>query len=182
MLSAYDCSNKKRFNSRRKVDSELAATTPVGSVFQMCGISSDGPSTATFSFRTRNIPSSCVRIRRRSIVADDNIFVVIFVTCQKGSHTGAVWRIRLIGGCAAAMRPDVKSLRPLVIFFSSDAPGRPPAVSELSARYSGPPANGLFAARTTLFSPQNGQTPPNERCVARKSIVAAAAADKATVT
>jgi len=71
-------------------------------------------------------------------------------------------------------------------FFSSDASGRPPAVSELSARYSGPPANGLFAAWTPLFSPQNGQTPPNERCVARKSIVAAAAAaaaaDKATVT
>jgi len=29
--------NKKRFNSRRKVDSELAATTSVGSVFQMGG-------------------------------------------------------------------------------------------------------------------------------------------------
>ena len=28
---------KKRFNSRRKVDSELTATTSVGSVFQMCG-------------------------------------------------------------------------------------------------------------------------------------------------
>jgi len=31
MMSAYDCLNKKRFNSRRKVDSELAATTSVGS-------------------------------------------------------------------------------------------------------------------------------------------------------
>ena len=29
--------NKKRFSSRRKVDSELAATTSVGSVFRMCG-------------------------------------------------------------------------------------------------------------------------------------------------
>jgi len=28
---------KKRFNSRRKVDSEFAATTSVGSLFQMCG-------------------------------------------------------------------------------------------------------------------------------------------------
>jgi len=37
MISGYDCLNKKRFNSRRKVDSEFAATTSVGSVFQMCG-------------------------------------------------------------------------------------------------------------------------------------------------
>ena len=37
MMSAYDCLNKKRFSSRRKVDSELAATTSVGSVFQTCG-------------------------------------------------------------------------------------------------------------------------------------------------
>jgi len=37
MMSGYDCLNKKRFSSRRKVDSELAATTSVGSVFQMCG-------------------------------------------------------------------------------------------------------------------------------------------------
>jgi len=37
MMSRYDCLNKKRFNSRLKVDSELAATTSVGSVFQMCG-------------------------------------------------------------------------------------------------------------------------------------------------
>jgi len=36
-MSGYDCLNKKRFNSRRKVDSELAATTSVGSVLQMCG-------------------------------------------------------------------------------------------------------------------------------------------------
>ena len=36
-MSGYDCLNKKRFSSRRKVDSELAATTSVGSVFQMCG-------------------------------------------------------------------------------------------------------------------------------------------------
>jgi len=31
MMSGYDCLNKKRFSSRRKVDSELAATTSVGS-------------------------------------------------------------------------------------------------------------------------------------------------------
>jgi len=37
MMSGYDCLNKKRSSSRRKVDSELAATTSVGSVFQMCG-------------------------------------------------------------------------------------------------------------------------------------------------
>ena len=37
MMPGYDCLNKKRFNSRRKVDSELAATTSVGSIFQMCG-------------------------------------------------------------------------------------------------------------------------------------------------
>jgi len=37
MMSGYDCLNKKRFSSRRKVDSELAATTSVGSVFQMRG-------------------------------------------------------------------------------------------------------------------------------------------------
>ena len=40
MMSGYDCLNKKRFNSRRKVDSELAATTSVGSVLQMCGAAS----------------------------------------------------------------------------------------------------------------------------------------------
>ena len=37
MMSGYDCLNKKRFSKRRKVDSELAATTSVGSVFQACG-------------------------------------------------------------------------------------------------------------------------------------------------
>jgi len=37
MMSGYDRLNKKRFSSRRKVDSELAAATSVGSVFQMCG-------------------------------------------------------------------------------------------------------------------------------------------------
>ena len=31
MMPGYDCLNKKRFSSRRKVDSELAATTSVGS-------------------------------------------------------------------------------------------------------------------------------------------------------
>ena len=36
-MSGYDCLNKTRFSSRRKVDSELAATTSVGSVLQMCG-------------------------------------------------------------------------------------------------------------------------------------------------
>jgi len=36
-MSGYDSLNKKRFSSRRKVDSELVATTSVGSVFQMCG-------------------------------------------------------------------------------------------------------------------------------------------------
>jgi len=37
MMSGYEGLNEKRFSSRRKVDSELAATTSVGSVFQMCG-------------------------------------------------------------------------------------------------------------------------------------------------
>ena len=32
---------KKRFNSRRKVDSESAATTSVGSLFQMSGAATD---------------------------------------------------------------------------------------------------------------------------------------------
>jgi len=36
-MSGYDCLNKKRFNSRPNVDSEFAATTSVGSVFQMRG-------------------------------------------------------------------------------------------------------------------------------------------------
>jgi len=36
-MSGYDCLNKKCFSSQREVDSELAATTSVGSVFQMCG-------------------------------------------------------------------------------------------------------------------------------------------------
>ena len=38
-MSRYDCLNKKGFISRQKVDSELAATTSVGSgsVFQMRG-------------------------------------------------------------------------------------------------------------------------------------------------
>ena len=35
MMSGYDCLNKKTFNNRQKVDSEFAAKTPVGSVFQM---------------------------------------------------------------------------------------------------------------------------------------------------
>jgi len=37
MISGYDCLNKKRFNSRRKVDSEFPSTTSVDSVFPMCG-------------------------------------------------------------------------------------------------------------------------------------------------
>ena len=37
MMSGKDCLNEKHFNSRRKVDSELVATTSVGSVFPMCG-------------------------------------------------------------------------------------------------------------------------------------------------
>ena len=36
MMSGYDCLNKKRFSIRRKVDSEFAATTSAGSVFQIC--------------------------------------------------------------------------------------------------------------------------------------------------
>ena len=36
-MSGYDCLNKNVFNSGRKVDSEFATTTSVGSVFQMCG-------------------------------------------------------------------------------------------------------------------------------------------------
>ena len=36
MMSGYDCLNKKRFSGRRKVDSELAATTSVGSVYSRC--------------------------------------------------------------------------------------------------------------------------------------------------
>ena len=36
-MSGYDCLNKKRFNSRRKVDGEFAATTSIVSVFQMRG-------------------------------------------------------------------------------------------------------------------------------------------------
>ena len=35
MTFVYDCLNKKRFSSRRKVDSELAATTSVGTVLLM---------------------------------------------------------------------------------------------------------------------------------------------------
>ena len=38
IMSGYDCLNMKRFSSRRKTDSELAATTSVGSVFKRnCG-------------------------------------------------------------------------------------------------------------------------------------------------
>jgi len=40
MMSGNDCLNKKRSNRRQKVDSELAATTSVGSVLQMCGAAS----------------------------------------------------------------------------------------------------------------------------------------------
>ena len=36
-MSGYDYLNKKRFNSRLKVDSEFVATTSVSSVFPMCG-------------------------------------------------------------------------------------------------------------------------------------------------
>jgi len=39
-MSGYDCRKpeiKKRFNNRRKVDGEFAATTSVGSLFHMCG-------------------------------------------------------------------------------------------------------------------------------------------------
>jgi len=46
-MSGYDCLNKKRFSSRRKVDSELGTTTSVGSVFQMCGAATANARLAT---------------------------------------------------------------------------------------------------------------------------------------
>jgi len=36
-MSGYDCRNKKCFKSLRKVDSEFAAVTSVGKLFQMFG-------------------------------------------------------------------------------------------------------------------------------------------------
>jgi len=57
MMSGYDCLNEKRFNSRRKVDSELVATTSVGSVFQMCGV-------ATAKARLPTVDSLTVGISR----------------------------------------------------------------------------------------------------------------------
>ena len=45
--------NKKRFNSRRKVDSELAATKSVGSVFQMRGAATAKARLSTVEFDGR---------------------------------------------------------------------------------------------------------------------------------
>jgi len=54
----YDWRNKKRFNSRRKVDSESAATTLVGSLFQMCGAATAKarlPTSDSFTATTRRL-------------------------------------------------------------------------------------------------------------------------------
>ena len=62
MLSGYNRLNKKCFNSRRKVDSEPAATTSVDSVFQMCGA-------ATAKARLPSVDSLTGGTRRRLVLA-----------------------------------------------------------------------------------------------------------------
>jgi len=47
-------------------------------------------------------------------VLRDVAMVTIFWLYIYGVHIGAIWRIRLNRPCAAAMRPYVKLLRPLV--------------------------------------------------------------------
>jgi len=60
----YDCRNKKkRFNSRRKVDSEFAATTSVGSLFQMSVA-------ATAKVRLPNVDSFTCGTTRRLVLAE----------------------------------------------------------------------------------------------------------------
>ena len=66
MMSGYDCLNEKRFNSRRKVDSELVATTSVGSVFQMCGA-------ATAKARLPTVDSLTVGTTRRLALVERSV-------------------------------------------------------------------------------------------------------------
>ena len=65
----YDCLNKKRFSSRRKVDSELATTTSVGSVFQVCGAA-----TAKARLPTVDSLTGCTT-RRLALVEPNGVFV-----------------------------------------------------------------------------------------------------------
>ena len=70
-LSEYDYLNKKRFSSRRKVDSELAARTSAGSVglFQMCGA-------ATAKARLPTVDSlTGGTTRRLALVEPNGVFV-----------------------------------------------------------------------------------------------------------
>jgi len=55
---------KKRFSSRRKVDSEFAVTTSVGSLFQMCGA-------ATTKVRLLTVDSLTDGITRRLVLGID---------------------------------------------------------------------------------------------------------------
>jgi len=48
-------------------------------------------------------------------VLADVAMATIFWLCIYGVHIGATWRIRLNHPCAAAMRPYVKLLSPLVV-------------------------------------------------------------------
>ena len=68
MMSGYCSLNKKRFSSRRKVDSELAATTSVGSVFQMCGA-------ATAKARLPTVDSLTGGTTRRLALAERSVLM-----------------------------------------------------------------------------------------------------------
>jgi len=93
MISGYDCLNKKRFSSRRKVDSELAATTTsVGSVFQMCGA-------ATAKARLPTVDSLVVGI--------DWCAAALQVSLNEGGH-----QLRLYHGVPDASVPFSEACQP----------------------------------------------------------------------
>jgi len=56
-------------------------------------------------------------IRWGPVLSRDVATATIFWLSRHGVHIGATWRIRLNRQCAAAMRPYVKLLWPLVFFL-----------------------------------------------------------------
>jgi len=79
-MPGYDCTNKNRSISRRKVDSELAATTSVGSVFPMCGAATAKARLPTVDSLTGGTTTSRLALAER--IADCSLRKIIL--CHSG--------------------------------------------------------------------------------------------------
>ena len=91
-MSGYECFNKKRFSSRRKVDSELATTTSVGSVFQMCGAATAKarlPTVDSLTGGTTRRLASVIRMRNHMRKLRQLLYSCLFRTLLRRLVPGA---------------------------------------------------------------------------------------------